>query len=129
MLRTAALHLSPEGRFVFDTRNPALAAWRAWTPEATTEAMTSEGRVQFFCDAAHDPATGIVDMNHHYRFLDHGSERVGRSRIRFIDHRHLSQLIAQAGLRMTGCFGDWDRQPYRPDCREIIAVTGLPAAR
>jgi len=128
VLKSAALHLSPNGRFVFETRNPALAAWRNWTPDLTTEAMTTEGRVQCFHSATYDPANGIVAITHCYRYLDQGRERIGHSRIRFIDYDHLAGLIAQAGLEMTACYGDWDRRPYGPDCKEIIAVTGLPSS-
>ena len=33
LLRAAADHLLPDGRFVFETRNPAAQAWLSWTPE------------------------------------------------------------------------------------------------
>ncbi|HTE82339.1 MAG TPA: class I SAM-dependent methyltransferase, partial [Reyranella sp.] len=32
VLRTIAAHLAPEGRFIFDSRNPDFRQWRAWTP-------------------------------------------------------------------------------------------------
>ena len=125
LLRNAGARLSERGRFVFDTRNPAAEEWREWTLDAPTVVTTaSHGRIEEAVDARHDPATGIVSMIHRYRFLDGGGERTGGSRIRFIERDHLARLIGEAGLILRDCYGDWDRSPFTPDSREIIAVVG-----
>ena len=56
VLRTAAHHLKAEGRFVFETRNPAAEAWLRWTPEHSERTVQSpgHGRVSLFYDASHD---------------------------------------------------------------------------
>src|SRR5271165_591681 len=41
LLQMAADHLNPDGRFVFDTRNPAARAWHSWTPGNTTRTLHS----------------------------------------------------------------------------------------
>ena len=33
VLAAIARHLAPKGRFIFDSRNPAVEAWRRWRPE------------------------------------------------------------------------------------------------
>lgn len=126
VLQNAARHLTVGGRFVFETRNPADQAWRSWTPANSKQvAETAEhGRIEQSHDAAHDPRTGIVDMAQINRFLDQGGERVGRSRIRFIDRDNLADLIARAGLAPIAWYGDWSRGPFQPTSKEIIAVTG-----
>lgn len=126
LLRAVADHLSDGGRFAFDTRNPAAQEWLSWTFELdrTVAATASHGRVEEAADASHDPATGIVSITHRHRLLDRGTERIGHSRIRFIERDQLAQLITQAGLVMRDCYGDWDRRPFAPDSREIIAVVG-----
>ena len=50
VLRTAAHHLRAEGRFVFETRNPAAEAWLRWTPEHSARTVQSpqHGRVSLF---------------------------------------------------------------------------------
>ena len=35
VLATIAHHLAPQGRFIFDTRNPLAEDWRSWTPDET----------------------------------------------------------------------------------------------
>jgi hypothetical protein len=67
------------------------------------------GRIEEFVDTVADPLTGVVDIAHHYRFLDPGKSIVGRSRIRFIDQDHLMRLLAVANLIPITWYGDWDR--------------------
>lgn len=127
VLRTAAHHLTPEGRFAFESRNPADRAWLRWTPsQPRAVAETPEhGRMEDCNDGVFDPATGIVRITHHYRFLDRGTELTGYSRLRFIEQAHLAGLIEQAGLRPITWYGDWDRSPFTAASPEIIAMTGL----
>ena len=124
-LLAAARHLAPEGRFAFETRNPARRAWLSWTPDQTREVVqtTAQGRVEAFYDAAAEADTDIVRIAQHCRFLDRGFERIGRSRIRFIDRDHLAGLLVRAGLAPLTWYGDWDRGPCTPGSKEIIAVT------
>jgi SAM-dependent methyltransferase len=126
LLAAVARHLNPDGKFVFETRNPAKRAWLAWTPDATREVVhtAAQGRVEACYDAESEAGSGIVRIAQHCRFLDRGLERTGRSRIRFIGHDHLAALIARAGLAPLAWYGDWDRSPRTPAGKEIIAVTG-----
>ncbi len=133
VLETAAHHLEPEGQFVFETRNPALRAWLSWTPDATREVVQTpeQGRVEACYDALAEAGaeadTNIVGIAQHCRFLDLGLggslERIGRSRIRFIERDHLAGLLARAGLVAAAWYGDWHRGAFTPTSKEIIAVT------
>ena len=69
-----------------------------------------------------DPQTGIVEIVHHYRFLDVNRVVTGRSRIRFIDREHLMRLLAAANLGPMALYGDWDRTPLTPTSPEFIIV-------
>jgi ubiquinone/menaquinone biosynthesis C-methylase UbiE len=124
LLRAAAAHLNPQGRFVFETRNPAVQAWLQWTPEHSTRTGQSprHGRVSLFYDAQADPANGIVTIAEHYHLLDQQVRRVGRNRIRFIDQQHLSRLLAEAGLAVVAWYGSWDRERLSPTSKEIIVI-------
>jgi len=143
VLETAAHHLKPDGQFVFETRNPAKRAWLSWTPDQTREVVRTpaQGRVEAFYDATAESEagaeadTGIVGIAQHCRFLDlgldgglggglgGGLERIGRSRIRFIERDHLAGLLARAGLVAAAWYGDWHRGAFTPTSKEIIAVT------
>lgn len=125
LLRAAAAHLDPNGRFVFETRNPAAQAWLLWTPEHSNRTIhsTQYGRVSSFYDAQAEPANGIATINEHYHLLDKGVRRVGRNRIRFVDQEHLSRLLGEAGLAAVEWYGGWDRKRFSPTSEEIIVVT------
>jgi hypothetical protein len=125
LLAAAARHLKSAGRFAFETRNPARRAWLTWTPDQTREVVDSaaQGRVEACYDAVAEADTGIVRIAQHCRFLDQGTTRIGRSRIRFIGRDHLADLIARAGLTPVVWYGDWDRGPCTPASKEIIAIT------
>ncbi len=126
LLAAAARHLKPEGRFTFETRNPGRRAWLGWTPDQTREVVRSaaRGRVEVFYDAVAEADSGIVRIAQHCRFLDQGTTRIGRSRIRFIERDHLEGLLARAGLAATAWYGDWDRGACTPASKEIVAITG-----
>jgi SAM-dependent methyltransferase len=126
-LRTIALHLSPHGRFVFDSRNPAAAAWRRWTPEPSRRRLNHPtfGRVEAWNDASHDAATGIVTYETHYRIVESGRHLAATSRIRFTPQEELEDLIRDAGLHATRWLGDWQGTAWTPTSREIIPLGGL----
>jgi ubiquinone/menaquinone biosynthesis C-methylase UbiE len=126
-LAAIARHLSPRGRFVFDSRNPAAEAWRNWTPEHSQRQLTHPkwGAVEAWNDATHDAATGIVTYETHYDVVATGRHLAATSKIRFTPKEELEPLIAGAGLHVTRWLGDWQGSSYTPTSREIIPIGGL----
>jgi ubiquinone/menaquinone biosynthesis C-methylase UbiE len=126
-LTTIALHLNPRGRFIFDSRNPAAEEWRLWVPGVSDWELTHPtlGRVAAWNEAAHDPATGIVTYETHYRIVQSGRHLRAESRIRFTAKDKLEALIAEAGLHVTSWFGDWQEDAWSPESKEIIPLGGL----
>jgi ubiquinone/menaquinone biosynthesis C-methylase UbiE len=130
VLSAAGRHLSPDGRFIFESRNPAAREWQEWRPgNSWTVEIAPHGRVEESVDTTFDEASGIARITHRYRFLDRGTERVSNSRIRFIDHDHIARLIEEAGLKSIAWYGDWDRRPLSLASKEIVAVTGRAERR
>ncbi len=84
----------------------------------------AQGRIEACYDAEAEADTGIVRIAQHCRFLDRGTTRIGRSRIRFIARDPLEGLLARAGLAPLAWYGDWDRSPCTPASKEIVVVTG-----
>lgn len=125
LLGVAAEHLNPDGRLIFDTRNPAAQAWLSWTPQHTRRMLQcpQQGLVAMFYDADAEPTTGIVTIREHYHFLTTEIRRVGCNRIRFIDQDHLSRLLTKAGLVPGAWYGDWAGSPFSTTSKEIIVVT------
>lgn len=127
VLNTIALHLNPEGRFIFDTRNPAAAAWRDWTPERSRRRLQHPrlGAVEAWNDAAHDAASGIVTYQTHYRVMASGETLSAASRIRFTPREVLTPLLAEAGLTVDEWFGDWAGGAWDVNAPEIIPLGRL----
>ena len=74
VLRTIGAHLAPGGRFIFDTRNPAVEEWLDWTPELSrrTLAHSRLGTVKAWNDFQRDPDTGVVTYWTHYELPESG---------------------------------------------------------
>lgn len=126
-LATIARHLTPGGRFLFDSRNPAAEAWKAWRPEPSRRALTHPvfGEVEAWNDAVHDPASDIVTYETHYRAISTGKHLSAASQIKFTDQADLARLIEAAGLEVDRWLGDWQGNAFSPNAREIIPIGGL----
>jgi ubiquinone/menaquinone biosynthesis C-methylase UbiE len=127
VLRTIARHLNPRGRFLFDSRNPTAEEWREWVPEESQHEVEHPtlGTVEAWNDVAHDPASGIVTYETHYRIDATGKHLAARSQIKFTPKDELEGLIADAGLHVTRWLGDWQGNAWTPASREIIPIGGL----
>lgn len=123
VLDTIAAHLAPGGRFVFDSRNPAVEEWREWTPERARWEVRHpvHGRVEAWNDVAFDPGTGIAAYETHYRLPD-GAHLSAVSRIAFPDRDEIEELIGEAGLAVERWHGDWQGGDWRRDAPEIIPI-------
>jgi ubiquinone/menaquinone biosynthesis C-methylase UbiE len=123
VLRTIAAHLAPKGRFIFDSRNPEVRQWRAWTPANSKRHIEhpTAGRVLAWNDASCDPVTGIVTYGTFYKLAD---ERVhsSQSRIAFPSQERLASLIDAAGLTVERWLGDWSGTPFSSTSPEIIPI-------
>ena len=94
VLETIAAHLAPEGRFIFDSRNPEAREWLEWVPEESQRSVQHPrlGTVQAWNDAAWDEAAGVVTYDTFY-------EAAGGRRFH-----------ACAGLNREGCIGGESRR-------------------
>lgn len=130
LLATIAHHLAPGGRFIFDSRNPAVAEWREWVPAESLRRLTHPrfGAVAAWNDVDHDSATGIVTYQSFYRIEATGRELGAASRIRFAPKEAIARHIADAGLAVETWLGDWEGGPWHEAAKEIIPVGGVAKA-
>jgi SAM-dependent methyltransferase len=126
-LATIAAHLAPDGRFIFDSRNPACREWEEWGPEMSMRRVDHPrfGPVSAWNDVAHDPATGIVTYGTHYEIGATGKRLSATSRIAFPEKAELETLIGEAGLRVERWLGDWGGNDWQPGAAELIPLGGL----
>jgi SAM-dependent methyltransferase len=122
-LRTIAAHLSPNGRFIFDTRNPSAEEWREWTPDRSRRHLEhpSLGTLEAWNDVRQDAVTGLVTYETHYHVVSTGRMlSATASRLRFVGKHDLARLIISAGLAVDTWLGDWQGAPWTSASPEII---------
>ncbi len=129
-LRNVGAHLSANGQFVFETRNPLAREWESWIPGNSEEVVNVPGLgvVHVHNDIAL-VAPGRVDYETHFRFAD-GETLTTTDALRFLGHAQVESAMRQAGFRTVNIMGDWDGSPFTASSREIIVIAGefLPAA-
>jgi SAM-dependent methyltransferase len=115
--------LRPGGRFVFETRNPAVRPWEAWIPENAAEIPHPDGGVIRDENDVILPMTGDV-----VRFVTRtwsptfDGMREALIQLRFLDRESLSRALELAGLEIEMQYGDWDCSPLTEDSPEIITI-------
>ncbi|MGW4569343.1 class I SAM-dependent methyltransferase [Streptomyces sp. NPDC004561] len=123
-LRAVRAALGSEGRFVFETRNPAARAWERWTPERVHEATAADGTaVRVWHEVRGDGLSGgRVRFTETFDSDRWAAPRVSHSVLRFLDTEALRGFLTEAGLTVAEQYGDWGRGPLTPASPEIVTV-------
>lgn len=126
-LTTIAEHLKPTGRFVFDSRNPALRTWENRNRHNSVRQLDHPqfGRIESWNEPSYDETLNILTYENGYRVLATGQAFAASAQIRYTPQEELAALIASAGLAVEQWLGDWDGSPYHPTAREIIPIGHL----
>ena len=126
-LQTIAAHLAPQGRFIFDARNPLAREWESWTPDLTrcTLQHPTLGPLESWHDIAWDPMRKVATYDTFYQRPADPDPICATSQIGFVSQHRLAALIAKAGLRVDRWMGAWDGRPYDDGAPEIIVLGSL----
>jgi ubiquinone/menaquinone biosynthesis C-methylase UbiE len=115
--------LTDEGRFAFETRNPAARAWESWTPDEVFEIVTPDGGIVHYSRAVNLPVEGeFVSFTQTYASATWDAPLLSRSTLRFLDTEALATFLTEAGFEIEAQYGDWDRSPLTPASPEIITL-------
>jgi SAM-dependent methyltransferase len=124
---TVRRHLVRRGRFAFETRNPAYRAWERWANERSASYIAPDGRsVEVETSPGRTIDPDLVEFSATVRFADTPDPLTSTSTLRFIDPERLRTLLEEAGFRIDGWFGDWDRTPVSDSSPEVIVVATWP---
>lgn len=110
-------HLAPGGRFVFESRNPALDWAQLWQGRQRL-LETGEGEVGQRCEVLWRKGD-LLAFEWSFAFAD--EVLVSKSVLRFLARADIVALLAVAGLRVNRLMGDWDGGPFEEnESREMI---------
>ncbi|WP_429810846.1 class I SAM-dependent methyltransferase [Ensifer sp. B1-9] len=124
VLQTIAVHLAPEGSFIFDSRNPRMEEWRKWTPAESERDIvhTVLGKILAWNDVRHDAETDIVEYGTFYRIAKDGCTYAAQSKIAFPSYEDLVSMMDEVGLVVERWLGGWDGRPFEISAPEIIPI-------
>ncbi len=115
--------LAADGRFAFETRNPADRAWERWPAQYSGE-TTAEGGATVRCTyQIEQPIAGnVVRSVSTFTSPAWDAPEISRGTLRFLDPDTLAAFLAEAGLTIERQFGDWDGSPLASTSPEIITI-------
>jgi SAM-dependent methyltransferase len=127
VLNTIAKHLAPNGRFIFESRNPLAKEWLEWGPEESRRKLLHPryGEIEAWNTVYQDPATLNVTYHSHYLVSSTGQLFSAESHIRFTPKAQLATMIADCGLAVDQWLGDWNGNHFTESSREIIPLGRL----
>lgn len=114
--------LTDDGRFAFETRNPAARAWERWTPENGTDFVVDGVPYRWEADVELPVAGDVVRYRTAYTSPRWSEPQVSAGELRFLDAPRLNALLAEAGLAVEQQYGDWDRSQLTEASPEIITI-------
>ncbi|AVH56721.1 MULTISPECIES: class I SAM-dependent DNA methyltransferase [Streptomyces] len=115
--------LTDDGRFVFETLNPAVRAWERWTPDRVREVTDADGEVVRVWHEVETPVSrDRVTFTENFDHPRWERPQVSRSTLRFLGPDALDRFLTEAGLVVAERYGDWGRGPLTPTSPEIITV-------
>lgn len=121
LLDTAYEHLEPDGRFIFETRNPAATDLVDEEESPWSEFVDHNGEiVKVSGSQTYDASQQIMHWVTH-RTWPH-QQKTSRIACRFTDHETLTRLLTSNGWIIEHQYADWDRTPFSLSSPSIISV-------
>ncbi|HEX2221441.1 MAG TPA: class I SAM-dependent methyltransferase [Candidatus Limnocylindria bacterium] len=114
--------LTDDGRFAFETRNPAARAWERWTPEHGTDFVVDGIPYRWEADVQLPVSGDVVRFRATFSSPRWSQPQTGVSELRFLDAAGLDALLTDGGLAVEARYGDWDRSPLTDGSPEIITI-------
>jgi SAM-dependent methyltransferase len=127
VLATISAHLNPDGRFIFNSRNPRLRTWEGRNRHNSLHRLEDPqlGTIEAWNEPSYDETNNVLTYENGYTVLGSGQTVSATAQIRYTFQEELAAMIEAAGLVVERWLGDWEGNPYRPEAREIIPVGGL----
>ncbi|MGZ3584943.1 MAG: class I SAM-dependent methyltransferase [Ktedonobacterales bacterium] len=121
-------HLTPEGCFLFDTRNPSRQNLYETHHPAPQKYTAPDGRQLVVTeDQQYDPMTQIQHYASNYRWLHPDGQQVVKEKtirvaLRYVFPQEIEALLHYNGFQIRACYGSWQQEPLTATSREMIYV-------
>ena len=113
--------LRPGGSVAFESRNPAVEAWRAWNRDDTlTTRLTVDGPLTEWVDATEPDELGTVVLTATNRWDDTGEELIVAQPLTFRSVETITHDLSVAGLAVRQVWGGWNRERFDQSSRLIV---------
>ncbi len=124
----AAIHraLVDDGRFVFETRNPAVRAWERWNSTHPMDVVDGAGRAVRITNGVVSVDGDVVTLTETTSGRDGGVLRMDEGRLRFLAVDTLTDLLTEAGFVIDAQQGTWSGKPLAETAPEIITFARRP---
>lgn len=110
-LAAIARALTPNGRLVFEARNPAAHAWKSWN-DPVGERDTPVGLLRESVTTEPPDEDGVVRMHCHNEFVETGDVLDVEQSLQFRDRSQIEADLLAAGLVTLNVWSDWARTPF-----------------
>lgn len=119
---TAHKYLAPGGRFVFESRNPAID-WASRWHGSSTDLAVGRKRVVISRKVLLI-APEYITWDTTYTLPD--TTLTSQSTLRFLSNDQIAARLQDCGLHLDALYGDWDESPFQPNASdEMIFVASL----
>jgi hypothetical protein len=126
MLARVREHLSPEGCFLFETRNPTPRnLLEVLHPETQKLTTADGGQLTITEEQYYDPMTQIQHYTRHLTFLRPGGqqeEKTLRTALRYVFPQELEALLFYNGFQVRARYGSWQQEPLTATSPAMIYV-------
>lgn len=110
-LAAIARGLRPDGRLVFEARNPAARAWETWN-DPVAERETPVGLLRESLTTQPPDEDGVVVMCCHNEFVDTGDALDVAQSLQFRSREQIEADLLAAGLVTVNVWRDWAQTPF-----------------
>ncbi|MFZ0668497.1 MAG: methyltransferase domain-containing protein [Acidimicrobiales bacterium] len=115
--------LTADGRFAFETRNPAAREWEKWIPKNAVEAKGADGRTVRMSHRVHLPVlSDRVTFTTTFTCSEWPGAEQSESTLRFLDRNSLGIFLSAAGMSIVDQLGDWSGGPVSATSPEIVTI-------
>ena len=119
-------HLQPEGRFLFETRNPSPRNLQQVRHPESQKFTTPDGGQLVITEQQHyDPMTQIQHYNNHYQWVypdGQRREKTNRVALRYVFPQEMEALLFYNGFEVVSCYGSWQQDPLTATSPAMIYV-------